>query len=157
MRKITTIAVGLATALVIAPAMAQDYPTRDLTNVVVWSAGGGTDTANRLIMAEMQEQLPVRINVTNWPGGVGGSVGMSYVFEQPADGYTLAGISESVVTAGVQGGWDQRMEVWYPFIVGGSPDLISVSADAPWQTLDELIDAAKAGPGSIPAGASAAG
>ncbi len=157
MRKITTVAVGLATALVIGPAMAQDYPTRDLTNVVVWSAGGGTDTANRLIMAEMQEQLPVRINVTNRPGGVGGSVGMSYVFDQPADGYTLAGISESVVTAGVQGGWDQRMEVWYPFIVGGSPDLISVSADAPWQTLDELIDAAKADPGSIPAGASAAG
>lgn len=157
MRKMTTVAVGLATALVMGQAAAQDYPTRDITNVVVWSAGGGTDTANRLIMAAMQEHLPVRVNVTNRTGGVGGSVGMSYVFEQPGDGYTLAGISESVVTAGVQGGWEQRMDVWYPFIVGGSPDLISVSADAPWQTLDELIDAAKADPGTIPAGASAAG
>lgn len=157
MRKMTTIAAGLATAFAIGPATAQDYPTRDITNVVVWSAGGGTDTANRLIMAEMQEQLPVRINVTNRTGGVGGSVGMSYVFEQPADGYTLAGISESVVTAGVQGGWDQRMEVWYPFIIGGSPDLVSVSADAPWQSLDELITAAGEAAGEIPAGASAAG
>jgi tripartite-type tricarboxylate transporter receptor subunit TctC len=157
MRLLTTIAAGLATAITVAPALAQDYPSRDITNVVVWSAGGGTDTANRLIMAEMQEHLPVRINVTNRTGGVGGSVGMSYVFEQPADGYTLAGISESVVTAGVQGGWDQRMDVWYPFIIGGSPDLVSVSADAPWQTLDELIEAARAAPGEIPAGASAAG
>jgi tripartite-type tricarboxylate transporter receptor subunit TctC len=157
MRLLTTVAAGLATALAMAPVMAQDYPTRDITNVIVWAAGGGTDTANRLVMAEMQERLPVRINVTNRTGGVGGSVGMSYVFEQPADGYTLAGISESVVTAGVQGGWDQRVDVWHPFIIGGSPDLVSVSANAPWQTLEELIEAAKAEPGTIPAGASAAG
>ncbi len=157
MRMLTTVAAGLATALAVAPAHAQDYPSRDITNVIVWAAGGGTDTANRLVMAEMQEHLPVRINVTNRTGGVGGSVGMSYVHEQPADGYTLAGISESVVTAGVQGGWDQRVDVWYPFIIGGSPDLVSVSANAPWQTLEELIEAAKAEPGSIPAGASAAG
>ena len=157
MRAIPTIALGLAAAIAALPAMAQDYPSRDITNVIVWAAGGGTDTANRLVMAEMQEQLPVRINVTNRTGGVGGSVGMSYVFEQPADGYTLAGISESVVTAGVQGGWDQRVDVWYPFIIGGSPDLVSVSANAPWQTLEELIEAAKAAPGTIPAGASAAG
>ncbi len=157
MRMLTTVAAGLATALAVVPAHAQDYPSRDITNVIVWAAGGGTDTANRLVMAEMQEHLPVRINVTNRTGGVGGSVGMSYVHEQPADGYTLAGISESVVTAGVQGGWDQRVDVWYPFIIGGSPDLVSVSANAPWQTLEELIEAAKAEPGSIPAGASAAG
>ncbi len=157
MRMLTTVAAGLVTALAAGPVLAQDYPSRDITNVVVWAAGGGTDTANRLLMAEMQEHLPVRINVTNRTGGVGGSVGMSYVFEQPADGYTLAGISESVVTAGVQGGWDQRIDVWYPFIIGGSPDLVSVSASAPWQTLDELIEAARAAPGQIPAGASAAG
>lgn len=157
MRFMTTVATGIVTALALTQAQAQDYPTRDITNVIVWAAGGGTDTANRLVMAEMQECLPVRINVTNRTGGVGGSVGMSYVFEQPADGYTLAGISESVVTAGVQGGWDQRVDVWYPFIIGGSPDLVSVSANAPWQTLEELIEAARAEPGTIPAGASAAG
>ncbi len=157
MRLGTTLALGIAAALTATVAVAQDYPSRDINAVIVWAAGGGTDTANRLVMAEMQEHLPVRINVTNRTGGVGGSAGMSYVFEQPADGYTLAGISESVVTAGVQGGWDQRMDVWYPFIIGGSPDLVSVSSDAPWQSLQELIEAAKATPGEIPAGASAAG
>ncbi len=157
MRLRTSLALGIALAVTATGATAQDYPSRDINAVIVWAAGGGTDTANRLVMAEMQEHLPVRINVTNRTGGVGGSAGMSYVFEQPADGYTLAGISESVVTAGVQGGWDQRMDVWYPFIIGGSPDLVSVSSDAPWQSLQELIEAAKEKPGEIPAGASAAG
>ncbi|RAH97233.1 tricarboxylate transport protein TctC [Acuticoccus sediminis] len=141
------------------PAAAEDYPSRPITNVVVWSAGGGTDTVNRLIMAELAKTLPgrARINVVNRTGGVGGSAGMSYVHSQPADGYTLAGISESVVTAGVQGGWEERIDVWYPFIVGGSPDLVSVTANSDFETLGELIDAAKANPGSIQAGASAAG
>jgi tripartite-type tricarboxylate transporter receptor subunit TctC len=148
---------ALLLGLAAAGAQAQDYPERDVTNVVVWAAGGGTDTLNRLIMAEMQDDLGVNINVTNRTGGVGGSAGMSFVYSQPADGYTLAGISESVVTAGVQGGWDERMDVWYPFIVGGSPDLISVPADSAHQSIEDLVEAAKQDPGSITAGASAAG
>ena len=147
--KSTMTVAALAAAAAFSPALAQDYPSRPITNVVVWSAGGGTDTVNRLIMAEMEKTLPggPTINVTNRTGGVGGSAGMSYVADQPADGHTLAGISESVVTAGVQGGWDQRMDVWYPFIVGGSPDLVSVTADSEYQTLEDLISAAEAEPG----------
>ncbi len=147
----------LGAASLAAPAAAQEYPYRDITDVVVWGAGGGTDAINRMIMAEMEKELPVSISVTNTTGGVAGSNGMVYVLNQPADGYTLAGISESNVTSAVQGGWDQRFDVWYPFIVGGSPDLISVPASAPYKTLEELMTAAKAKPGSIPAAASGSG
>lgn len=155
--RLTTVlaAAGLLTGAM--AAHAQEYPSRDIIDVVVWAAGGGTDTLNRLIMAEMQPHLGVRTNVVNRTGGVGGSAGMSYVYSQPADGYTLAGISESNVTAGVQGGWDKRFNVWQPYIIGGSPDLISVTASSPYKSLKELIDAAKAKPGEIRAGASAAG
>ncbi len=151
---------GLTAATVLAgvvAANAADYPSRDITDVVVWSAGGGTDVCNRIVAAEMQTFLPVRINVTNKPGGVAGSIGMSYVYSQPADGYTIVGLSESVVTASVQGGWDQKMDVWYPFIIAGSPDVISVSADAPYKSLKDLIEAAKSDPGSIKASAGGAG
>lgn len=151
---------GLVVAASVAmagPGFAQEYPYRDINNVVVWGAGGGTDSINRMIMAEMEKALPVSITVTNTTGGVAGSNGMTYVLNQAADGYTLAGISESNVTAGVQGGWNETFDIWYPFIVGGSPDLISVNADAPYQTLAELIDAAKAAPGTIAAGASGSG
>jgi len=146
-----------AIALTAATATAQTYPARDITNVVVWSAGGGTDVSNRVVSAAMAEALGVNVNVTNRPGGVAGSQGMSYVFGQDADGYTLVGLSESTVTAGVQGGWDQRMEVWYPFIIGGSPDIISVNADAPYETLGDLVAAAEANPDTILASAGGAG
>lgn len=135
----------------------EEYPARDITNVLVWSAGGGTDTSNRIVMAEMAEELGVNINVTNVTGGVAGSVGMLEAFSRPSDGYTICGLSESIVTAGVLGGWDQRVTVWDYFIIGGSPDLISVSPNLPYETIDDLVEAAAADPGGIAAGASAAG
>ena len=138
-------------------ALAQEYPFRDITTAVVWGAGGGTDTINRMIMAEMERHLPVSINVINQTGGVAGSNGMVYVMNQPDDGYTLVGLSESNVTAAVQGGWDKRFDFWYPFIVGGSPLLISVPAGSDFASLGDVIEAARAAPGTIPAAASGAG
>lgn len=149
---IAALATGLGTA-----ATAQDYPFRDITTAVVWGAGGGTDSINRMIMAEMEKHLPVSVNVINQTGGVAGSNGMVYVSNQPDDGYTLVGLSESNVTAAVQGGWDKKFDYWYPFIVGGSPDLISVPGNSPYNTIEELVNAAKAAPGTIPAAASGAG
>ncbi len=133
------------------------FPVRDITNTVVWSAGGGTDQCNRVVSAEMAKILKVNINVVNKPGGVSGSIGMDYVYSRPHDGYNLAGISESCVTAGVQGGWDKRMNVWDIFIVGGSPDLVSVNPDTPYKSIKDLIEAAKAKPGTVKASASGAG
>jgi tripartite-type tricarboxylate transporter receptor subunit TctC len=136
---------------------AKGYPSRNITAVVVWGAGGGTDTCNRIIHAEMANFLGVNINVINKTGGVAGSVGMSHAYSKPHDGYTLCGLSESNVTAGVQGGWDKKFDVWDTFIVGGSPDVISVTPDTPYKTLQDLIEAAKANPKSIKAAASGAG
>lgn len=155
---LTATLAGLAAAITLAgDASAQDYPYRDITNAVVWGAGGGTDTINRMIMAEMEKHLPVSINVINQTGGVAGSNGMVYVANQPDDGYTLVGLSESNVTAAVQGGWDKKFDFWYPFVVGGSPDLISVPASSPYESLTDLIEAAKGAPGTIPAAAGGAG
>lgn len=148
---------ALGAALLAAPAAAQEYPYRDITTVVVWGAGGGTDSINRMIMAEMEKELPVSITVTNVTGGVAGSNGMTYVINQPADGYTMAGISESNVTASVQGGWERTFDAWYPFIVGGSPLLISVTAQSDHQSLEDLVEAAKTDPGTIAAAASGSG
>lgn len=138
-------------------AAGKKFPARNITDVVVWGAGGGTDTCNRIITAEMSNFLDVNINVINKTGGVAGSVGMSHAFSRPHDGYTLCGLSESNVTAGVQGGWDKKFDVWDTFIVGGSPDVISVTPDTPYKTLKDLIEAAKQSPNTIKAAASGAG
>jgi hypothetical protein len=108
-------------------------------------------------MPKWPKFLGVNVNVINKTGGVAGSVGMSHALWQKHDGYTLCGLSESNVTAGVQGGWDKKFDVWETFIVGGSPDVISVTPDTPYKTLQDLIEAAKKAPGSIKAAASGAG
>lgn len=158
MKRILLMLIVLVVALGFVSAQAEvEYPARDITNILVWGAGGGTDVANRLVMAEMGKELGVNINVNNVPGGVGGSVGMYEAFGKAADGYTLCGLSESVVTAAVQGGFENRMNVWDFFIIGGSPDLVSVTPNAPYNTIAELVEAAKKNPKSIRAGSSAAG
>jgi tripartite-type tricarboxylate transporter receptor subunit TctC len=156
-RTLVGLAVLLSIALVGGAYAAKKYPARNITDIVVWGAGGGTDTCNRIIMAEMSNILGVNINVINKTGGVAGSVGMSDAYSQPHDGYTLCGLSESNVTAGVQGGWDKKFDVWDTFIVGGSPDVLSVTPDTPYKTLQDLIEAAKADPKAIKAAASGAG
>ena len=157
MKKILII--SLVMLFVMAPGAwaGKTFPKRNITAAVVWGAGGGTDTCVRIITAEMQKFLGVNINVINKTGGVAGSVGMSHAYRQKHDGYTLCGLSESNVTAGVQGGWDKKFDVWDAFIVGGSPDVLSVTADSPYQTIKDLIEAAKKNPKSIKAAASGAG
>jgi tripartite-type tricarboxylate transporter receptor subunit TctC len=72
--------IGFAVALSLGGAVtaAADYPSRDITAVVGWAAGGGTDVAARILATEVQEPPPVRINVTNRTGGVAGLVGLRY-------------------------------------------------------------------------------
>ena len=136
---------------------AEDYPSRDITIVVGWAAGGGLDIAARVVGSEMQRALPVRINVVNRTGGVAGSEGMGFAYGQPNDGYTIIGIADANVTAAVQGGWQERIAVWHPWIIGGSPSVLAVAADAPYDSLPALIEAAQAAPGEIRAAASGAG
>jgi tripartite-type tricarboxylate transporter receptor subunit TctC len=136
----------------------QEYPARDITDIVVWGAGGGTDTCNRVIMGEMSKILGVPVNVTNVTGGAAGSVGMATAYSKEPDGYTLVGASESNTTTAVMvEDYDHLVDVWDWFIVGGSPDVVSVTPDLPYKSIKELVDAAKADPGAIKAGASGAG
>jgi tripartite-type tricarboxylate transporter receptor subunit TctC len=136
----------------------QEYPARDITDIVVWGAGGGTDTCNRVIMGEMSKILGVNINVTNVTGGSAGSVGLATAYGRAADGYTLCGLSESNTTTAVMvEDWDNTVDVWDFFIVGGSPEVVSVTPDLPYESIKELVDAARQDPGAIRAGASGAG
>jgi tripartite-type tricarboxylate transporter receptor subunit TctC len=134
----------------------QEYPARDITDIVVWGAGGGTDACNRIIMEAMGDQLGVNVNVNNVTGGKAGIIGMSEAMNKPADGYTLCGLSESNTTAAVYG-WDHQMKDWDFFIVGGSPDILSVTPDSPYQTLEDLVQASMKNPNKIKAGAGGAG
>ena len=79
------LAAGLAFA---GSALAQDYPTKPITVVVPFSAGGPTDTVARLIAEVMSQDLGQQVVVQN-VGGAGGTLGAGQVATAPNDGYTL--------------------------------------------------------------------
>ncbi|WP_375753679.1 tripartite tricarboxylate transporter substrate binding protein [Vibrio sp. HN007] len=133
------------------------YPSRNITDIVTWSAGGGTDVINRVATASMAKYLGTNINVINKPGGVSGSVGLLEGYSAKPDGYTFVGLSESNVTAAVMGGWENRMDVFDYFIVASSPDVISVSKSSPFNTIEELVAYIKANPNKLRVGAGSAG
>jgi tripartite-type tricarboxylate transporter receptor subunit TctC len=137
-------------------AFAQEWPTRPI-EISVWaSAGGGTDTTNRFLAEAMSEELGARINVNNRTGG-GGGVAMNHVWSQPRDGYSWLGASEAMQVVKVMEYHETGTPDWRWYIVGGAPGTISVRADSPYQTLEELLEAARANPGSVSVGHCAIG
>jgi tripartite-type tricarboxylate transporter receptor subunit TctC len=75
-------------AAAIAPAAAQDYPTKSITMIVPFAAGGPTDTVARLLGQSMGKTLGQTIVVEN-VGGAGGTLGAARAAKAPADGYTI--------------------------------------------------------------------
>lgn len=136
---------------------AEKFPSRNITTVVTWSAGGGTDVTNRVIAASMSKYIGTNINVINKTGGVSGSVGLLEGFAAKPDGYTMIGLSESNTTAAAMGGWDKRVDVFDFFIATSSPDVVSVGKGTPWKSLDELVKYVKDNPGKVRVGAGGAG
>src|SRR3954447_17142076 len=86
------VALGLAltlSAIVAAPAAAQKYPSRTVSVVVPYPAGGSVDGVARIVAQKLNETLGQNFIVENRAGGAGGIVGASYVTKAAPDGYTL--------------------------------------------------------------------
>lgn len=79
---------GVALAAIVAPAGAQDFPTKPITLIVPFAAGGPTDTVARLIAQSMGNTLKQTVVVENY-GGAGGTIGADKVAKAKNDGYTL--------------------------------------------------------------------
>ena len=126
-----------------APALSQDaFPSRDITFVVQAAAGGASDRSSRALAAEMEKDLGVNIIVENRPGA-SGSVAFAHVAEQAPDGYTIGfGPVEFAILENI--GYDfDRSEFTYLGQIMNSPVVLAVPANSPYNTLEELIEAAK--------------
>jgi len=146
-------AVGTASAMQITipgNAFAQaGYPKRPITLVVMYAAGGGTDTIMRKLAEEMAASQGWKINVINKPGAVGG-VATQFVTAAKSDGYTLLGGANYNRFVRVLGHAEfVPWEDWVPMKAANALASWSVRKDSPFQTFDDVIKAAKEKPGSV--------
>jgi tripartite-type tricarboxylate transporter receptor subunit TctC len=129
----------------------QDYPSRPITLVVPFPAGGATDALARVIVEAIKPKLNGNLIVENKPGA-NTQIGVQAALAAPADGYTfymggggtgiLGLVNPSFAT-------DLRKELVGVAGVGQSFTLICVTTKLPVKTLDEFVKYAKANPGVL--------
>ena len=132
-------------------AVAQNYPSRPITMVVPWGAGGGTDATARIVAAMMEKEMGQPVNVVNRAGG-NGVVGHSAIASAPADGYTLGMITVEISMMHWAGLTDLKPTNYTPLaLMNIDPAAVTVRADSPYKTVNDLLAAIKANPGKFKA------
>ena len=132
-------------------AVAQSYPSRPITMVVPWGAGGGTDATARIVAALMEKEMGQPVNVVNRTGG-NGVVGHSAIATAPADGYTLGMITVEISMMHWAGLTELNPKEYTPLaLMNIDPAAVTVRADSPYKTVNDLMNAVKANPGKFKA------
>jgi len=128
------------------------YPEKDIKVIVSVSPGGGTDTMARLVTRYMGEKLGINFIVENFPAA-GGQVGYTTLALSEPDGYTIGVITTmSIVTHELtREGLEYTLRDSFAPIarIALDPSGCVVPANSPYQTLEDLIQAAKENPGKI--------
>ncbi|MFI7078990.1 tripartite tricarboxylate transporter substrate binding protein [Micromonospora sp. NPDC049903] len=137
-------------------ASGENFPEKDLTLVVHAAAGGGSDLTARTLAKELEADLGRSIVVENRTGG-GGRVGLTYLKGRPADGYSIGFIPVEVAMLGHQGADITPEQFTVLGQVMNAPATLSVPTNSPYQSLDDLLAAAKREPGTITVSNSGAG
>ncbi len=142
-------AVALAAGVALAaPAAAQKFPTRPITFVVGFGAGGGADVFARALSEAAKTALPQPIAVENRPGA-GGTAANAYVAGRPADGHTIlfGHAGSSVITPIIT---NQPTLKWNNFApvarIHAEEEWLMVHPDSPWKTVKDLVAYTKKNP-----------
>ena len=125
------------------------YPEKDISGIIQWGAGGGTDSLMRPLATLAEAQLGVSIVVENKTGGTG-SIATQYVYDQAADGYTLLMGAENPQLYSALYILELTYADFEPvFLIGDETVGVVVSKNSPYTSLTEIIDAALASPGTV--------
>jgi tripartite-type tricarboxylate transporter receptor subunit TctC len=132
-----------ALALASGAVQAQWKPTKPVTIIVPWAAGGATDQVTRIAAAEIEAGLGQKIVVVNQPGGAG-SIGTKAAMDAPKDGYTwTAGAAKQLGTYPVLGMINSKVDDFHLFLAVTNVSIVSVNPATPYQTFPQLLDAMK--------------
>jgi len=150
MKSMSRAVLALALTLVAGVAAAA-YPDRPITLIVPWAAGGGTDATARIIGTLLEKELGQPVNVVNRTGG-SGVVGHSAIASAAPDGYTIGVLTVEIGMMHWQGLTELTGTSYTPIgLVNVDPAGLSVAADSPYKTANDLIAAIKANPGKLKA------
>jgi tripartite-type tricarboxylate transporter receptor subunit TctC len=148
----TLIAAAVVAQVAAAPTSAQSWPTRPVSMVVPFAAGGSTDIVARLLAERMRSIFNGAFVVENKPGATG-NLGVSYVAKAPADGYTLLLSTSGPVATNVlifkKLPVDPLKELTPIALIAEVPLLVAVNAKLPIHNIQELIAYDKANPGKL--------
>jgi tripartite-type tricarboxylate transporter receptor subunit TctC len=139
-------------------ASAQTYPTRPITLVVPVAAGGGVDTAARILSEKLQENLKQPVTVENRPGA-GSMIGASFVARAPPDGYTLLLMEPAALLAKWmnKATYDVTTDFAPIALVATQPLVLFAQPSLPVNDVKELIAYCKANPGKLSVGTAGVG
>ncbi len=154
MRLRNIVTASLAAVAVVAAAsaaMAQSYPTKPITMIVPWPAGGSTDIAMRAIAEAASKHLGQPI-VTDNKAGASGTLGpATMAATAKPDGYTIAQIPITVMRLPLMQkvSWDAEKSFTYIVHLTGYTFGITTKADSQFKTWKDVVEFAKANPGKV--------
>jgi tripartite-type tricarboxylate transporter receptor subunit TctC len=141
-----------ALAAIAAPAQAQQYPTRSVTVVVPFAAGGGSDLLARLVTQKLEARLGKPFIVENRPGA-GTTLAAMQVVRAAPDGYTLMqGTSTTMainVTMNKKLPYEPLKDLVPVALLSSSPFFLVVPVESPLKSVADVIAAAKAKPNGL--------
>jgi tripartite-type tricarboxylate transporter receptor subunit TctC len=141
-------------------AQAQDYPTRPVTIVVPYAAGGGTDILGRLVAQRLEQQLGRSFIVEDRPGA-GGTTGAGFVARANPDGYTLLMAPSPTLAVAItiykSLSYDPLVDFIPLALIAQTPFVLVVNPSLPVHSIAELIALAKAEPGKLAFGSAGPG
>lgn len=152
-RTLTALALALSATAALA-----DYPEKPVEVIVGYSAGGGTDVMARTVAQFLEQELNGSVVVKNMPGA-GGQIGFTEVAKAAPDGYTLGTFNlpaALALTHDRAADYDVNSYTYLANFVE-DPNTVTVAASSPFQTLGDLLEAAKEAPGAITVGLSSLG
>lgn len=139
-------AIGAA-GLLARPALAQaNWPSRPITLICPWGAGGGTDATARIVAQLLEKDLGQPVNVVNRTGG-SGVVGHSAIATAAPDGYNIGMLTVEISMMHHQGLTDLKSTNYAALaLMNEDPPGVQVSTSSPYKDIKALADAIKAAP-----------
>ena len=142
---------AVATLAIATAASAQNYPTRPITMIVPFAAGGTSDVIARTVAEQMTSALGQPVVIEN-VGGAGGSIALARVARAEPDGYTIAigNAGTNAATYTIYPKLSFTPESFLPVaVVAKTFGIIALRKDFPAKNLQEFIDYAKKNPGKV--------